>query len=548
MFKKCFKVLSSLEKVFMKNMPSAAEMTKISVLKNQRFSFQIAYTGMNVDGRQKFDFEIKSPLEKHITVRKVGYVPSELPLREGIRDDYILNEGKPGMYPDPLYPMNENCVYAVHKFYDSLWFTVDTNGEAEAGIYDIEVVFKNGEEECSKKITVEIADALLPEQKLMVTQWFHGDCIASYYGIDVFSDKHWFYLDKFIETAARNGINMILTPVFTPPLDTAVGGERPTVQLVDVNLDNGKYSFGFDKLGRWFDMCLKNGIRYFEMAHLFTQWGAKHCPKIMATVDGEYKRIFGWDVSSTSNEYREFLANFLPALTSYIESRNLKDVTCFHISDEPHGEQIEDYIEAKKGAEKYLEGYKIMDALSDLEFFRSGVIKMPVPIVGEAEKFIDAGMNPKWIYYCCGQSDKLSNRFFAYPSWRNAILGTQMFKYGIEGFLQWGYNFYYTQCSTEKINPFLTTDCGRVFPSGDAFSVYPGEECCIESLRIVVFHEGLQDMRMMELLASYIGRDAVCDIIDEVADMKVTFEDYPTGSYFIEKLRNRMVDEIKKYI
>ncbi len=45
-----------------------------------------------------------------------------------------------------------------------------------------------------------------------------------------------------------NGINMILTPLFTPPLDTKVGGERPTVQLVDVNMDGDKYTFNFDNL------------------------------------------------------------------------------------------------------------------------------------------------------------------------------------------------------------------------------------------------------------------------------------------------------------
>ena len=40
---------------------------------------------------------------------------------------------------------------------------------------------------------------------------------------------------------------MLLTPVFTPPLDTAIGGERRTVQLVDVHVTENGYTFGFDK-------------------------------------------------------------------------------------------------------------------------------------------------------------------------------------------------------------------------------------------------------------------------------------------------------------
>jgi len=548
MFEKCFKTLSSLEKVFINKMPAAEELKSASIFKNQRYSFQIAYTGLDLWGVQYFNFEIKSPLSPYITARTVGYVPSEMPLYEGIRDDYVLNEGKPGLYPDPLYPLKKNEIAAKNQMYDSLWITLDPEGNVPAGTYDIEIVFTHKEDVCTKKITVEILDAMLPEQSLVFTQWFHGDCIASYYNIDVFSEKHWDYLEKFIRTAARNGINMLLTPIFTPPLDTEVGGERPTIQLVDISLENGTYSFNFDKLGRWFDICLKNGIKYFEMAHLFTQWGALYCPKIMATVDGEYKRIFGWDVSSVSDEYRKFLSEFLPALTGYIESRSLKDVTYFHISDEPHGDQITMYLEAKKGAEKYLDGYKIMDALSGVEFFKNGVIKMPVPALRATEEFIEAGMNPRWTYYCCSQDDKLSNRFFAYPSWRNAIIGIQMFKYEISGFLQWGYNFYYSQFSKAKINPYLTTDAGRAFPSGDSFSVYPGEDCCIESLRIVVFHEAIEDMRALELLAGYIGRDAVNNIIDEVAGMNLTFTDYPANAGYVLALRKRIACEIKKYI
>ena len=120
-----------------------------------------------------------------------------------------------------------------------------------------------------------------------------------------------------------------------------------------------------------------------------------------------------------------------------------------------------------------------------------------------------------------------------------------MFKYDIDGFLQWGYNFYNTQYSKKHINPFEVTDAGRGFTSGDAFSVYPGENCCIESLRLVVFYEGLQDMRALDLLAEKIGREKVCELIDEVAGVKVTFRDYPMNAEFILNLRKEVNELIK---
>ena len=82
-------------------------------------------------------------------------------------------------------------------------------------------------------------------------------------------------------------MNMILTPVLTPPLDTEVGGERTTVQLADIEKTDGGYVIDLSRLERFIDICLANGIKYFEINHFFTQWGAEHAPKIVATVDGE---------------------------------------------------------------------------------------------------------------------------------------------------------------------------------------------------------------------------------------------------------------------
>lgn len=61
------------------------------------------------------------------------------------------------------------------------------------------------------------------------------------------------------------------------------------------------------------------------------------------------------------------------------------------------------------------------------------------------------------------------------PSARNRILGALLYKYNAVGFLQWGYNFWYSQFSKHEIDPFTVTDAGKAFPSGDAFVVYPGE-------------------------------------------------------------------------
>ena len=69
----------------------------------------------------------------------------------------------------------------------------------------------------------------------------HQKCIATHYKIDVFSEQYWEYVQNFLQTAFEHGMNMVLTPLFTPPLDTKVGAERPTVQLVGVKVTNAEF-------------------------------------------------------------------------------------------------------------------------------------------------------------------------------------------------------------------------------------------------------------------------------------------------------------------
>lgn len=562
-FENSFKTYSSMEKVMPCKMPCAEELKCASILKNERFSFQIAYEFVSGISYRLYNvsFEIKSPLKDYIRVYKVEYMPAERLVynHPWTKDDSIISD-KPGLYPDMLTPLSNNEIRVDQDICDSLWFTLDTDGQAEAGEYDICVEFtyhKKSEKEddddiiytSQKNIKLEIIDALLPEQKLMYTQWFHADCIASYYNLEMFSERHWEIIENFMKVAVKNGHNVIFTPVFTPPLDTAVGGERPTAQLVDIYINNEKYSFGFDKLNRWIDLSLSVGYKYFEMPHLFTQWGAEFCPKIMATVDGEYKKIFGWENKSSSPEYREFLSEFLPALTSHMEKRGLKKNTIFHYSDEPRGEHLATYKEAVNGAAPYLKDWTCIDALSEVEYSKEGLVKNAVVPHYRSAEFFKENISNIWIYYCCTHEDYYSNRFFAYPLWRTRVMGVQLFKFNIPGFLQWGYNFYYSEHSKKLINPYRTTDGDRAFPAGDAFSVYPGNEGeCIESTRLVSFFEGVQDMRALELLSSLVGKDKVNELIDDVAGMDITFKDYPANAYFIQTLRRKVNKLIKEYI
>ena len=114
------------------------------------------------------------------------------------------------------------------------------------------------------------------------------------------------------------------------------------------------------------------------------------------------------------------------------------------------------------------------------------------------------------------------------------------------GFLQWGYNFYYTQFSLGKIDPYASTDAGCSYPSGDAFSVYPNGDGVAPSLRQKVFSNGLEDIRLLMLLEAKIGREATVALLDRVAGMDITLEEYPHEEAFFAKLYDAVLAELNR--
>jgi hypothetical protein len=539
--------LSSLTKVFPDIELSEKCVNNGSALLKETYSFQVAYKSSRLLKYVKI--ELNSTLDEKIVVRTVGLVPSELPCYHD-HDDIILRS-TPGLYPDPLYPINsEEGIVAFPGQWRSIWITVDLKEEVASGIHSIEINFISENKELlgQEVFELEVIPVNLPEQTLIHTEWFHSDCIATYYKVDVFSEEYWELIGQFLQTASNHGINMILTPLFTPPLDTEPGGDRLTVQLVEVTKDGQSYYFQFKELERWIELSRKCGIKYFEFSHLFTQWGAKHAPKIMVEESGKQIRLFGWETDAVGEDYRQFLQQFLPELVNFIKKNDLENHSYFHISDEPNLNDLDSYKNASELIHQYLSDFPIIDALSDYVYYENGLVKNPIPANDHIGPFLENGVENLWTYYCCVQSIKVSNRFFSMPSFRNRILGIQLYMHKISGFLHWGFNFWYSQYSKKLIDPFKNTDADYSFPSGDAFLVYPGKDGPIESIRLEVLCEALQDLRALQLLESYVGRGRVVQMLEEGLEQEITFSEYPLEQDWYLLKREQINREIKAIV
>lgn len=537
----CYTV-SSLEKVFPDSRPAMCE-RESSGFRNEVFSFQAAY--FSADGESFLEhctWRVRSALEPYITVRPVEVVPCTKPL--GITHDAYVLTDKPCLVPDLLADRTD--FYVRYRQWGALWVTVQ--GDLPAGVHDvaIDVCGADGRTAATCTYTIRVLDEMLPACRLHYAHWLHYDSLAAYYNVPVwspaFSDILWRYVDNMV----GHGADTLYVPLFTSPINTAVGAERETAQLVDVVCENGAWAFGFDRLAAFLAEAEKHGVKRFEMSHLYSQWGALHPPKIMALCDGCPRQIFGWDDDSLGDAYVRFVRTFLTELVRFLRAAGYTRETCyFHISDEPNGTHFDRYMQIREIVKPVLGDFRIMDALSEYEFYGRKAVDLPVVATDKAAEFLDRGVSDFWVYYCCAhETEYLSNRFMAMPLQRTRIIGMQLYLTGAQGFLHWGYNFYNSALSETYIDPYFVTDAGGSFQSGDSFIVYPGKNGRpSDSIRHEAMRDALQDYRALCLLESKIGRKETVRLLTENG-LSVGFTRYPLSAAWHCALRRKINERI----
>lgn len=546
------KIISSQDKPFIdQSIEEFSSLERISALMGERISFQLIYTD---EGKKQLPTRpfakviIDGELARYATARDVRLVPVDRPVNPAKFDDQYLRT-TPGIYPDLLTPLRYGgrVCPGINKL-RSVWVEVEIpegfSGESKLTVtLDVE----NTEFSSSESILIDVVNKKLPESDIIFTQWFYADCLASYYNVESWSERHWEIVESFLRNAHKRGRNMIYTPLLTPALNVQEPFLRTPSQLVDVTLTKGEYSFDFKNLDRWVDLCKEIGFKYFEISHFYDQHHAKNSAKVYGTKDGEYGLLFGWETLALDPEYTRFLRALISAFVEHMKSRGDDKLCYYHISDEPNLECLEHYTAVKEAISDLLEGYRIMDALSDVDFYSRGVLDLPVPTTSSAPSFIEHGVPNLWVYYACGALVDYSNCYVAMPYYRTRSLGMQLYKYDIKGFLHWGYNYYNNRCSGDAINPFIDLGGEDWVPAGDTFMVYPDQDGTpLESTRLLSLEEAFQDLRAFKLCEKLYSRERVISEIEGILGEEITFRRCAHSTEEMLKIRERINELIKE--
>lgn len=497
---KCW-LVSSLNRIFPWT-PTPKELAPppIEIARNERFAFQAA---MRLLEPQPGTVKVTAsgPDGWALRIRRVGYVPVA---HHNTNIPPELQEGAlPGFVPDPLF--DESEFRLAHQETHAVWISVIPDPAAAKGKYPITVHIEANGKVHPLTVSITVHDVSIePRRDFRVTNWFYNDALLDFHGCQAFDERYWQVLPNYIADMVEHGQDTLYTPVFTPPLD---GVKRPSQLLHVTETQPGVYRFDWQDVQRYVRLARRLGMDYFEWTHLFTQWGCRHAIRIYHEQGRDERLLWDPETPATDPVYRSFLAQFLPELQNFLREERLLRRSFFHVSDEPHADHLPTYKAAREMLREFAPWLTVMDAISNIEFARSGLTDLPIPSTDHTQPFLDAGLDC-WTYYCCGQRGGLVQRLLDTPLSQVRMNGWLFYRFPIQGFLHWGYNYWYQSRTRHKIDPYTCQDA-TWWPGwcyGDPFMVYPGADGPVDSLRWEVFGHSLQDYALLQTLG--IARDS----------------------------------------
>ncbi len=487
---------------------------------NERMSFQVVVR-LEGEEAQRVRVEVLAPEGWAVRVRRIGYVPVRHAntLVDQQSADFDGLGRVPGYVPDPLF--DEDSLFLPVGETHAFWISLRPGPGAAPGSYTIQArVCPERGEIATHAVQARLHDvALAGRRDFNLTHWFYVDALMDWYRTDLFDERFWEILPRYIRDVVEHGQNTLYVPVFTPPLD---GVKRPSQLLWVERTGPGQYRFDWRDVRRYVRLARECGITHFEWCHFFTQWGARYALRIYEGQGQEEKLLWEPTTAATSDTYRAFLEQYIPELQRFLAEEGLQECSFFHVSDEPHGEEhLKSYRQARGLLRELAPWMRVMDALTQIEFARQGLTDMPIPSIETALDFVREGI-PCWCYYCCGPRGAYLNRLLDTPLAKIAMHGMLFYRWPFRGFLHWGYNYWYQSQTRNLIDPYTVQD-GMAWEHGwaygDPFMVYPGPDGPVDSMRWEVFGESLQDYALLQTLG--VSRD------DPLLAPLASFADFP---------------------
>ncbi len=435
--------------------------------------------------------------------RFVGYVPIDAGIPRPPADRLRV---PPAFFPDPLLESFDASLTAGSA--QPIWLTVPIPVDAPPAIYRgriaVSVTAADGKTlTASLPLAVRVWPVTVKKTRLWVTNWFQvgGAPGWSQDGrstggseIKQDSDLYWETLRRYARNMAEHRQNVVLIS----PL--ALAEFRAGADGLDID---------FSRFDRWVEIFTQEGvIGRIEGGHIGGRaggWESQFTVGIRRLKDGKVESV---SVDPAGPEAEAFYARFFPALVKHLKAKGWLDKYLQHLADEPIDMNTGTYRALRALAAKHAPELRIVEACHSKDL--TGAVQVWVPQLNFLHtdyahyRERQAAGDEIWFYTCLGPQGEYANRFIEQPLIKTRLLHWINFRYGVTGYLHWGYN-YWGQYDPYRRLAIPWDGGAQYLPAGDAWIVYPGKDGLVDSIRFEAMRDGIVDHELLSRLAE---RDA----------------------------------------
>jgi hypothetical protein len=486
--------VDALVKVFPGDAVKPGGQARAEVARGECASFQVAVRGETaIQGLSASLSELRCTQGKGVlkarAPRFAGYVPVDRPTQTPSRDQLCK---PPADYPDPLLEVETLDVPGGRV--QPVWITVPVPTNVPAGTYrgTLTVAGRVGSrvKRARQALTLEVYPAVVGASRLWVTDWFEVNTRHLQSPPQPESEAYYALLRRYARNLAEHRHNVALI--------SAVDLARYSVGA------NGALAIDFSRFDRWVRIFQEEGvIGRIEGGHLGGRQGGWETPFVVTVHAVKEGAVTTWQVDPTSAEADAFYAQFLPALMGHLQEKGWRDCYVQHLADEPIAANIASYRALGALVRKYAPGLRIVEACHTKDLV--GGIDIWVPQLNYLHQDFahyqqrQRAGDEVWFYTCVFPQGEYANRFIELPLVKTRLLHWINFRYGVTGYLHWGYNHW-----TQE-NPFTHTTRAHggpaYLPAGDPWIVYPGKDGPLDSIRFEAMRDGIADYELLCQLA-----------------------------------------------
>jgi hypothetical protein len=473
--------------------------------------------------------------ELPVRVRTVGRVPITRGTHHTPPEERVALP--PANLPDPL--LSGAALELTPHETECFWLDVRIPETIKPGDYETQVELRSGDVVVRLPLKLKVYSATVPfDGQLLLTNWFSPSAKELGFGDARPGSDDWFAAANLIfDNMWAHRQNMFWTPLAPPHIQPVV-------------TDAGELGFDFELFDRWVEAFsrARGGERRTHIEGQPIAWRRGYDGEVKARVwqivDGQPREtIIDVDDPAARAGYQVFLTS----LRDHLREKGWLDRFRIHITDEPHGHQLEPYAVIAGYVREFAPEFQIMEALDvhdDFAFFEQHC-DVWVPQLGRFNKTLDRMLErlragkEVWIYTCLFPNGEYPNRFIDYPLIKTRVLHWINFRWGFTGYLHWGFNHWRVDDPFQDVEP---PHGGNTFlPPGDAWIVYPGDREVLDSIRHEAMRDGVEDFELLTLLA-----ESDPEIAQDLAKRVVrTFTDYVRDVPTFRQIRIELLEALE---